>query len=149
LQAMAVRRQISTSFAQTKPACLANSKFGALICVETTLSIYPCSTFRSFEPFSRPNRASKIYLKHLPCWHNHPSFLHPRGKRIATSAQVFIEARGRATMVPTRTTSDDLTADGALGAKSVLTSTQKAQFDKDGFIIVRNLLDRVSLLTRK
>lgn len=51
-------------------------------------------------------------------------------------------------MVPTTTASADLTADGALGAKSVLTSTQKAQFDKDGFIIVRNLLDKVSLLTR-
>jgi hypothetical protein len=52
-------------------------------------------------------------------------------------------------MFPTTTASADLTADGALGDKSVLTSTQKAQFDKDGFIIVRNLLDRVSLLTRK
>ena len=35
-----------------------------------------------------------------------------------------------------------------LGAKSVLTASQKAQFDRDGFIIVRNLLDQVRLQTK-
>lgn len=32
-----------------------------------------------------------------------------------------------------------------LGARSVLTASQKAQFDRDGFIIVKNLLDQVRL----